>query len=334
MHHSHSSGSSYKKHGRKTLSHTKNLCDFAILESSMLLFGVTNVLGKIEVINLKTFRRVKLINVTCNETAPSRIINRVEIHTNSRTVCCLQCLGLTQITIFIWNLTKNTAAILPFEYISSAICFTFFHDYLLTAGSSSRIRFWELPSGDLVDQISFNLNSISFVQLKASEKRNILYCLEHTSNKIWVVNLLTKQLLLTLGLGGTSSFMELLPSGKLVTISNQDKCLKFWETGPVGNGKLDMKVEFSKNVEMFSNFTVLMENEGNYVWMEKNANGLKICRRSGSKQCLESLSVKWNVKNFVMLPVKRVGSKRWLILHTGYNIKVFSLQFLKELGCN
>lgn len=322
----HPSCSKTQRQSSKTLFHAKEIRDFAILEELKLLFSITSTIGRIEVIDLRTFRHVKKITSTNTEEAPSRIANRIEIHASSGSVCCLQCQGLMQATIYVWNFKKNIMMILPFEYISSAICLTLFHNYLFTGGSSSRVRIWELPSCELVDQISFNPNSISFTQLKASETRNILYCLEQVSNKVWIVDLTTKKLLLTVGLPGTFSFLEVLATGNIVTVSNQGNCIKFWETGQIGTGKLEMKVDFFAKIDAYGNFLIAEEDGKACVWIEKCVKGVKVCERH-SAEPIENVAIRWTTKNFYSLPIRWMKKDRIVVVHTGKNIRVVRLQF-------
>ena len=315
---------------RMKITGTSDIRDFEILQPSALLVCLTRYLGKIEIINLKTRRCLRVLSLH-KPNVVSLHFNKMLVH-NAGVLCCLQARKMFQSSVFICNIKTNRNISIPFEYSNSTRSIALLGDLLITAGLSSKIRFWEITTGEFVDDICFQRNSVCVSNLTPCEEKLMLVCVEETTNSMWLVSLQSKKLVRSIPLDIDRNGAILTPFGNNFAsfIPNQ-KTISFWSVVEGQHDLFNFKFLDKTQVDSFCSFHFIEEEEGQTDQvLYTTATGLK-CRKISTNQVVSEIDVNWQLKGtkrsyFNALEGGRAIqiSKKNVFLHDGVNILVIS----------
>lgn len=315
----------------KTLTGLSNISDFEVLEEYSLLIALTNSLGRVEVFNMKTLKCLRVLNFhTTNIT--SYHFNKLVVHKSSVTFCSLQAPKLFQSNVFVGNFRKNHGFSIPFEYSNSTKTIALMQDVLITAGVSSRIRFWDIHNGSFVDEICFPQNSTCITNITPVEEKYMLICAEETTSSLWLVSLQSKKLLRSIPLDGGQNAITTLCNGKLACLSHSKKLLSFWSILQKGFEKYDLQMLNKISLDCSGNFLLISKDNGAKQDLIAYAtiDGVKF-KDPSTHQTVGIMTINLREKKLKKLPMRlfeirgNAKQSRMMLLHDGTKISAISV---------
>lgn len=298
------------------------IADFDLYEGQALLFCLTRYIGKIEVLNLKNLRPIKAFNLH----TPSKLswqYNKIKIHKASGSFCCLQAQKLHEAVVFICNYKTNTGVAIPYEYSNSSKAIALYDDFLITAGSSSRIRFWDIYKGHLADEINLNINSLSISNVTPFQEKQLLVCTEETTSSLWIVSFRTKKLMRAIPLDGAQQVISKPLGNEIACLSNNYRAIRFWKLVEKGSQRFDLEPNCKQLwLNCFGNFLFNDSDEKKKkLLIYTHPSGIKYQDLS-TNMITADLKVSWRRKFQSNLPLKQCQIKDRIMFYDGANLLV------------
>lgn len=294
------------------------VCDFEILDRVSLLFCLTKHIGRFELLNLKTLRPVRVFSLFSPATI-SYNFNKIKVHDSSGTFCCLQANKTFQSRVFIANYRSNYSTSIPYECSNSTKAIALFQDLLITAGSSSKIRFWDIHTGGFIDDISFSWNSVSISAITPYEEKLVLVCAEETTSSLWIVSLQTKKLVKVLPMDAGQQIISAPLRNTIACMTPSQRILKFW--GIIKKSSDGHDFEFRKKISLNSHGNFLLvsqsDDEEDDLIIYATLNGIKY-QSIATNQVFAELPITWSRKGPAKNPIKALVKRNgWVLVHDG-----------------